>query len=389
MADTLGIGIIGAGVIFEHHAQALASMKNQARIVGIAELNNAKRAAATDKFFIPVACEDYRQLLDRDDVDVVNVCTPPSLHEEMVAAALAAGKFVLCEKPLAPSLSAADRIIETEKRFPGKLSVVYQLRYQPEFQKMLWLRDRGVLGELQQGVATRIRGMEKLSGLASGWWGRWDVAGGGVAMTQFVHHLDQLCQLFGVPMEVQAMMDTFKADIESEDTFMATIRFADGALANCYATIAAQKPALTLDVVGTEASVHIPWTLRSHDRGLIRQAQQQLKRTFPQEKVRSNSLPARVTRKIATRLGRGRPRGDLGGARHHAAYFRHVFQAIGEGRPLPISAADARISLELCTAIYASGLTGRPVALPLEAGHPLYDGISAEEYAQRSPLQKA
>lgn len=389
MADTLGIGIIGAGVIFEHHAQALASMKNRARIVGIADVNDEKRAAATDKYFIPVSCRDYQQLLDRDDVDIVNICTPPSLHEEMVTAALEAGKFVLCEKPLAPSLDAADRMIETEKRFPGKLSVVYQLRYQPEFQKMLWLRDRGVLGELKQGVATRIRGMEKLAGLASGWWGRWDVAGGGVVMTQFVHHLDQLCELFGPPVEVQAMMDTFKADIESEDTFMATIRFADGALANCYSTIAAQKPALTLDVVGSQASAHIPWALHSHDRGLVRQAQQQLKRVFPPEKTRSNSLPARIMRKIATRLGRGRPRGDLGGARHHAAYFRQVFQAIRQGRPLPVSGSDARLSLELCTAIYASGIAGDPVALPLDAAHPFYSGVTAEEYAQRSSMQKA
>ena len=118
--DTVGIGIVGAGKIFEQHAAACNSLAGRARLVAIADINEAQLQKAAGKYSIPFAAADYRILLDRQDIDVITVCTPPVLHERVVVEALEAGKFVICEKPLAHTLESADRIIAVAKKYPGQ-----------------------------------------------------------------------------------------------------------------------------------------------------------------------------------------------------------------------------------------------------------------------------
>ena len=80
-----GVGIIGAGVIFDAHARAWAALGQRARCFAIAEIDEEKRAAATQSHFLPIAVEDYRELLKRDDLDVICICTPPCFHEKWCA----------------------------------------------------------------------------------------------------------------------------------------------------------------------------------------------------------------------------------------------------------------------------------------------------------------
>src|SRR5690349_20167689 len=158
--DTLGIGIVGAGQIFEQHAISFNSLGGRARLLAIADIDEARLQKAAARHAIPFACADYRRILERKDIDLVTVCTPPVLHERVVADALEAGKFVVCEKPLAHTLESADRIIAIAKRHPGKLSTVYQFRYLPEVQRTLWLRDRGRMGNLLFGRFHRFAKFE-------------------------------------------------------------------------------------------------------------------------------------------------------------------------------------------------------------------------------------
>ena len=377
MTSPLGIGIIGAGVIFDTHARALEALRDRARLVGLAEIDAAKRTAATDNFFIPIAVEDYHELFRRDDIEVIHVCTSPALHERMVVDALSAGKYVICEKPLAHTLESADRIIEAARHHPGRLSTVYQLRYLPEIRRIIQLRDRGELGKLLFGQAKRFARLAGSGGQSSGWWGRWQTAGGGVVMTQFIHHLDQLCHIFGRAIEVTATIDTLQESIESEDAFSATIRFESGALVTCCATVSAQDYSFNIDVVGSRASAHFPWALKCADAGRKRQLETQALSAFPPAGGQtSNSLPAKVLRKIKRKLGfKGAAvRND------HCAYLAAVYDAIRAGQPVPVGPEEARQSLELCTAIYTSGITGGPVSLPLDASCPFYGGVTPETY---------
>src|SRR5262249_57811091 len=94
--------------------------------------------------------------LERADVEVVAIGTPPVLHEALVIEALEAGKYVLCEKPLAPTLAATDRILTAARRFPGRLPTVHQFRWLPEVQRTIWLRDHDRLGRLLFGRLHRF-----------------------------------------------------------------------------------------------------------------------------------------------------------------------------------------------------------------------------------------
>jgi len=372
--DTVGIGIVGAGRIFEQHAMACNSLGGRAKLLAIADIDEARLQKAADLYSIPFAAGDYRSLLDRNDIDVIIVCTPPVLHERVVVDALEAGKFVVCEKPLAHTLESADKIIAVAKKHPGKLSTVYQFRYLPEVQLALWLRDHGRLGGLLFGRFHRFAKFEaparpakdgkpaKPAKKRSPWWGQWQTAGGGVVMTQLIHEIDLMQHIFGRPTEVTATMDTLREAIESEDTCAATVRFESGAMVSCQGTMTAQRSSHGFDVIGERASAHSPWTLESLDKNWCDESLHAVLEAHP--------LIEKVAAKDAANSA-------------HTPYVADVVAAILAGRPLPIGPEDARASLEICTAIYASALSGRPVNLPLDNTNKCYAGLTTAVYDGR------
>ncbi|MFQ5682648.1 MAG: Gfo/Idh/MocA family protein [Candidatus Binatia bacterium] len=364
MSKNFGVGIIGAGIIFEQHVRAYAQLSSQARLLGVAEVDETRLRKSVAQHDIPFATPDYRKLLERDDIDIVTVCTPPCFHERIVIDALEAGKYVLCEKPLAHTLQAADRILDVARRFSGRLSTVYQFRYLPDVQRTVWLRDKQLLGPLLFGRFSRYARFQRPGKTRMDWWGRWDVAGGGAMMTQLIHELDQMFHIFGPAVEVSAVMDTLKEPIESEDTCAVTVRFESGAMACCYGTVSAQRSTHGFDVIGKLASVHCPWSLESMDKRWRQKALQDVLAVYPMTagaSWRSESEPCA-----------------------HTPYIADVLDAIETGRPLPIGPDEARASLELCVGIYASALAGRPVSLPIEKTSPYYGGIAKRDYDRRS-----
>jgi UDP-N-acetyl-2-amino-2-deoxyglucuronate dehydrogenase len=389
---TLGMGIVGAGRIFEQHARAYAALG--ARLLAIADVDRAQLLKATGRSFIPYAYQDHRALLDRDDVEVVAVCTPPALHERIVVDALEAGKFVLCEKPLAHTLEAADRMLAVARRWPGKLSTVYQFRYLPEVQRAVWLRDKGRLGRLLSGRFSRYARFEtpgkagkpgkaaKPAKVRTDWWGRWGTAGGGAVMTQLIHEVDLMCHLFGRAIEVTADMETLKGSIESEDTCAAVVRFESGALVSCYGTMTAHRSASAFDVFAELGSVHSPWALECTDSKWRDESIRAVLAVHPLAAPRS-SVPASWAAAFRARLGRGGAHDALP-VSAHTPYMAAVLDAIAEGRALPIGPEEARASLEICTAIYASALTRQPITLPLDSTHRYYSGLTTGDYDGRA-----
>jgi len=372
--DTVGIGIVGAGRIFEQHAVACNSLGGRAKLLAIADIDEARSQKSASQYSIPFATGDYRSLLDRNDIDVITVCTPPVLHERVVVDALQAGKFVICEKPLAHTLESADRIIAMAKKYPGKLSTVYQFRYLPEVQRTLWLRNHGCLGRLLFGRFHRFAKFgaparpakdgkpAKPAKKRSPWWGQWQTAGGGVVMTQLIHEIDIMQHIFGKAIEVTATMDTLREAIESEDTCAATVRFESGALVSCQGTMTAQRSSHGFDVIGDRASAHSPWALESLDKDW-----------------RDESLHAVLDAHPLAET----PAAKHAGSSAHTPYLADVIDALLEGRSLPIGSEDARASLEICTAIYASALSGRPVKLPIDHTNNCYAGLTTAVYDGR------
>jgi UDP-N-acetyl-2-amino-2-deoxyglucuronate dehydrogenase len=372
--DTVGIGIVGAGKIFEQHAIACNSLGGRAKLLALADIDEARLQKAADQYSIPFAAGDYRRLLDRNDIDVITVCTPPVLHGRVVVDALEAGKFVICEKPLAHTLESADRIIAVAKKHPGKLSTVYQFRYLLEVQRTLWLRDHGRMGKLLFGRFHRFAKFEaparpakdgkpaKPAKKRSPWWGQWQTAGGGVVMTQLIHEIDLMQHIFGRATEVTATMETLREAIESEDTGSATVRFESGALVSCQGTMTAQRSSHGFDVIGDRASAHSPWAVESLDKNY---RDESLHAVLDAHPLSDTSAPKNAD------------------ASAHTPYLANVIAAILEGRSLPIGPEDARASLEICTAIYASALSGRPVKLPINHTNNCYAGLTTAVYDGR------
>jgi predicted dehydrogenase len=352
----VGVGIVGAGGIFEQHASALGELADRARIVAVCELDEARLDRAAERHRIPFACRHHGELVSRADVDVVVVCTPPSFHAEVVLDALAAGKHVVCEKPLAHSLASADQIIEAARSRPGRLSVVYQFRHLPVVRRALWLRDSGALGQLLSGRFHRFARFQRPGKpQRAGWWGRWDVAGGGAVMTQLIHELDLMCLLFGRPVRVWAIVDTLKEAIESEDTCAAMVQFESGAICSAHASMSAHRSSAGFDVLGGSGSVHAPWSFECLDRD-----------------------HRAALRRAALDAVPDDPPGPDRSA--HTPYLSAVLDALQRTRPLPSGPEQARGSLELATAIYSSSVSRGPVALPLDPTDPHYDGVDRGDY---------
>jgi predicted dehydrogenase len=356
----IGLGLVGAGIIAEQHANACADLSDRIRITAVADVSEDNLRAAAAKHAIPNAFTDHRALVECDDVDVVAICTPPCFHEQAVVDALEAGKLVLCEKPVAHTLEITDRIVAAARSHPGRLSFVHQFRYLPEVRRAIWLRDHGRLGTPLYGRFSRFARFNRPGKAARReWWGAWQVAGGGAVMTQLVHELDLMCHIFGDVAEVSAMIDTLQQPIESEDSCAATVRFRSGAIVSVLGTMNAWKSMAGFDVIGSEGSTHSPWRYESVDKEARAEGQHAAEEACPEAEDGTESSD-------------------------HTAYYREVLDAIDAGEPLPIGPEDARRAVELATAIYASALTAAPISLPLTPMTPCYGGITNHDYDGRS-----
>ena len=371
MSTKLGVGVVGAGAIFPSHLQADKFLSSRFRLIGIADTDEMRLREAGMKHFLPVSTTNYNELLERDDVDIIDICTPPGVHTQIVKDALRAGKYVISEKPLAPTLAEVDELIEFCKEYPGKLSTVFQRRYAAPVVKLMGQNDDESLGQLVGGTFNRTaRGAFVV---AAKNWGSWKMSGGGTVMTQFVHELDLMCLVYGEPQSVTATMGTVHLDIESEDAFAATVRFKNGAIVSCSSSTGVGRSGVSYDVVGNK-KVYQYVSQSDDNAGGGRLA-------------RLQTLATKVVRvggeRIKAKLGRSSgPKGDGGG---HRPYFDAILKALDMGQPLPVGPESARHAVELATGIYTSAMTGRPVELPLDETALYYRGITAEEYRDRPP----
>ncbi len=364
-----GVALVGAGGIAPSHLAAYGAL-GRLRPVAVADIDARRLEVLGQKHFFPFATRDYRELLERRDVDVIDVCTPPGMHGEIVRHALEAGKHVICEKPLAPTLEETDRLIEFARRFPGKLSVVFQRRFHPPIRKLLAALAAGEYGKIVAGRFTRYARGQFVRGAKS--WGDWRVAGGGTVMTQFIHELDLMCLVFGKPTSVSATLDTLVLELESEDTFAATIRFAGGAIVACNSLVGADRSDVSFEIVGTTK--------------LFRQTSAEDgggKRMSRMDHVRKGfgRIQERIFRK---RSGPPPTPGAPRGGGTHRPYFEAVLSALDRSQPLPIPPEEARGAVELATAIYTSGLSGQTVRLPLNGSSLYYAGVTTDAYRARS-----
>jgi predicted dehydrogenase len=247
----IGVAIIGLGNALEPHAKALLELKDRVRVVWAAARNPERGAAATARFGFP-ATTDIDAAIRDPAVDAVMVLTPANAHLPVAEAAFAAGKHVLCEKPLEASIDHAEKLVAAGRRSGRKLGMVLQLRFRPAGRRLQQVLDAGMLGEVQAAA------------MMVPWWrpqayydqpGRGVKArdGGGVLLTQAVHTLDLFRWCLGVSaVDAAQVRTTALHRMGTEDYASALVRLGNGAPGTIIATVAAYPGASEwIQVIGS------------------------------------------------------------------------------------------------------------------------------------------
>lgn len=346
------VAVVGCGIGDTHIAQGYARLAEKFRVVALCDIDAARLTAVGDKFGISRRSVDFQEILRIEDVDILDICTPPSLHIEQVLMALTAGKEVICEKPFAGSLAEIDRVIAAEKGAPGRVMPVFQYRYGDGVQQAKRIIDAGAAG--QPYLATVETAWKRGPAYyAAAWRGRWHTELGGVLLTHAIHAHDLLTWLLGPPALVQAQIATRVNPIETEDCAVANLVMRNGALASLAATLGSQREITRLHFCFEHATLESverpyspgdgPWTITA--------AAPEAERRIAE--IAAGCVPVP-----------GRFEGLLD------AYYR----ALATGASLPVTLAEARQSIELAAALYHSAATGFPVRLPIARDHPAYRG---------------
>jgi len=344
-----GVAVVGLG-IGTMHVRALRRLRDRFTIVAVCDPDESRSAPVAERIGAE-ACS-FDDVLGRDDVDIVHVCTPPALHLDQCIAALTAGKHVVCEKPVVGSLEAIDELITVEQAAAGRLMPVFQYRFGNGLQQVKALVDAGVAGRLYTATV-EVAWRRRADYYAAPWRGRWATELGGVLLSQAVHALDMLTYIGGLPTRVFCRATTRVNDIEVEDCVAASLELADGSVATVSATLGSpeeiSRHRFNFDGFSAESntapytSSAKPWTITPDT--------------------------SDVAAEIDALLGDW-----VDGPEEWQGQFARWADALDGGTDPPVTLADARASLELLTALYWSARTNEDVTLPLKNDHPLYRG---------------
>ncbi|WP_319560676.1 Gfo/Idh/MocA family oxidoreductase [Marispirochaeta sp.] len=346
--------LIGTGNIAQQHIRGFLAYPRRCKIEVLADIYPESAEETKNRHGLDAEVySDYRKVLDRSDIDLVDICGPPHTHAEISIAALDSGKHVLVEKPMAASLADCDAMLKAVKRSGRTLSVVAQNRFRPALMNLKTILDTGLAGDIVH-VQVNSYWWRGHSYYDLWWRGTWEKEGGGCTLNHAVHHIDALIWMMGMPYDVLAVMgNTSHDNAEVEDLSMSFVRFENGALGQITASVVHHGEEQELIFQGKNARVSAPWKVC---------ASSAKQNGFP---VKNDDLQQRIKGYYATL-----PRIEF--AVPHQGQINDVLQAIEDGKDPLIRGEDGKNTLELITAIYKSAITGEKVTLPLAKEDPFY-----------------
>jgi UDP-N-acetyl-2-amino-2-deoxyglucuronate dehydrogenase len=333
---TIHIGLIGGGNISETHARAARAIPDVevSAIYG----TNADKTARLCREHGGTAYQDFDSFLKHRPMDMVIIGSPSGLHAEQGIAAARRGLHVLTEKPIEISTTRADALIQAAKQSGVQLGVIFQDRMKPHIRRLKNWIEQGVLGKvlLVDAHVKWYRPPEYYA--ASRWRGRLALDGGGALINQGVHTVDLLLWLLGDVVRVQARTATLLHKIEAEDTAVATLEFANGALGIFHATTAAYPGyPRRVEISGTEGTV-----ILEHDRIIAADLR---------------NAPAAVSESSTPDENKSSSSAAVSDFRGHQAVFEDFLAAIQEKRTCACDGIEGRRSIALVESIYRAAKT--------------------------------
>lgn len=350
MSKEFGFGIIGCGMIANFHAKAIADLGN-ARLAGC----YSRRAEQAEQFAATHGCRSFTSLEDMladPTINIVTIGTPSGAHLEPALAAAKAGKHVVVEKPLEITLDRCDQMIAACADRGVTLATIFPSRFH---------RSAGLL---KQAVEAKRFGRFTLAEAyvkwyrsqayydSGAWRGTWELDGGGALMNQAIHSVDLLTWLMGPVSEIRAQTATLAHErIAVEDTAVATLRFANGALGVIEASTAVYPGYLKrVEIHGSAGSAAL-------------EEEDIVAWNFAEPADSDALIKEQMSQRISTAGGASDPKAI--GHHGHTGLFRNVLAAIEGKEPLLCDGREGRRSVEIILAIYKAAETGSAVELPL------------------------
>lgn len=342
VSDPVRVALVGCGRISRAHVEAIDRVDGL-RLVAVADSVEERARATGEAAGVPWFAS-LDEMLDRADSDVVTVASPSGLHPAHGVAAARAGRHVVCEKPMAISLTGADELIVECERAGVRLFVVKQNRLNPAVQLLRRAVLKGRFGGIHS-VSSTVRWARPQEYYDQApWRGTWAMDGGAF-LNQASHYVDLVQWMGGRVEDVVAITATQRRRIEAEDSGAAVLRFASGAIGVLDVTMLTYPKNLegSITVLGDRGSVKIGGTAVN--------------------RIETWSFADYDDDDKLVEVASTNPPNVYGFG--HEAFYRNVLAVLrGEGVP-DTDGIEGRKSLEIVVAIYESARTGRAVRLPL------------------------
>jgi predicted dehydrogenase len=342
------VAILGAG-IGAQHLDGYLQLPEQFEVVWICDLDASRAESLAGRVAGCRVATDTGLPIGDPSLDIIDICLPPHLHGPTALAALAAGKHVVCEKPLAGSILEADSMAAAAKKAGRTLMPIFQYRYGEGLARLAALMRAGLTGKSLAGTL-ETHWDRSAAYYEVPWRGTWAGERGGAVLGHAIHIHDLAAQIFGAVAAVSAHLDTRVNDIETEDCAAIAMTMGDGALVTSSITLGAAGNTSRLRLVFDRLTVesgHEPyapgkgkWTFVARD---------------PEDQETVDAVLAAVP---------DVPEGYTG---QFAALAGHL---AGQSENI-VGAGDGIRALEVAAAIYLSAREKRRVDLPLDRRHPI------------------
>jgi UDP-N-acetyl-2-amino-2-deoxyglucuronate dehydrogenase len=341
-AAPVRVALVGCGRISRNHFDAIEKIDGL-ELAAVCDIVPDRARTAGERYRVPFF-ESFEEMLASVRSDAVAICTPSGLHPRHGMLAARAGKHVICEKPMAISLEAADELVSECDAAGVHLFIVKQNRLNPAIQLLKRAIDRERFGRIYLANTTvRWTRPEEYYDQAP-WRGTWEFDGGAI-MNQASHYVDLIQWLVGPVESVMAKTATLARRIETEDTGVAVLKFRSGALGVIEVTMLTYPRNLegSITILGEKGTVKVGgtavnrvehWTFADYDD--------------------DDKLIEAATTNPPTVYGFG-----------HEGYYRNVLAVLRGEAKAETDGRAGRKSLELILGIYESAKTGRDVPLPL------------------------
>jgi predicted dehydrogenase len=251
-------GLIGCGDISKRRVAPGIRDSKKSRLVSINRSDFSKAKSFAKKFGAEKWTREWKDLVSDPEIDAVYIATPVYLHAEQSIAAAEAGKHVLCEKSMAMNTIEADRMIDACKANNVKLGIAYYRNLYPAVHRIKEIIASGEIGEIAYIQSNNFENFNRIPGEPRYWLMEKEKSGGGPMMDMGCHRIEVFTNIAGAVRQVTSFNENLIYKREVEDSSIAYFKFENGAAGILTSSHAAKEAKDTLDIFGSEGSIHVP-----------------------------------------------------------------------------------------------------------------------------------